>query len=119
MTIAAGTRLGAYEVLAQIGAGGMGEVYQAHDTKLRRDVAIKVLPEAFAHDTERLSRFQREAKMLAAVNHHSIATINKPEQSNGTRISRGIRSSLVSTLAHGLLLLLTCWLSPGRRVRQS
>jgi serine/threonine protein kinase len=56
MTIAAGTRLGSYEVLAQIGAGGMGEVYQAHDTKLGRDVAIKVLPEAFAHDAERLIR---------------------------------------------------------------
>ena len=66
MALTAGTRLGSYEVTAQIGAGGMGEVYQAHDTKLGRDVAIKVLPEAFAHDPERLSRFQREAKMLAA-----------------------------------------------------
>ncbi len=65
MTLASGTKLGSYEVLAPIGAGGMGEVYQAHDTKLGRDVAIKVLPEAFAHDPERLSRFQREAKMLA------------------------------------------------------
>ena len=64
--------------------GGMGEVYQAHDTKLGRDVAIKVLPEAFAHDPERLSRFQREAKMLAALNHPNIATIYGLEQSNGT-----------------------------------
>ena len=70
--------------LAPIGAGGMGEVYQAHDTKLGRDVAIKVLPEAFAHDPERLSRFQREAKMLAALNHPNIATIYGLEQSNGT-----------------------------------
>ena len=62
----------------------MGEVYQAHDTKLGRDVAIKVLPEAFAHDPERLSRFQREAKMLAALNHPNIATIYGLEQSNGT-----------------------------------
>ena len=69
---------------AQIGAGGMGEVYQAHDTKLGRDVAIKVLPEALAHDPERLSRFQREAKMLAALNHPNIATIHGLEQSNGT-----------------------------------
>jgi serine/threonine protein kinase len=60
--ISTGTRLGSYELGAQIGAGGMGEVYQAHDTKLGRDVAIKVLPESFAHDPERLSRFQRERK---------------------------------------------------------
>src|SRR5882672_9649899 len=84
MTLAAGTRLGSYEVVAQIGAGGMGEVYQAHDSKLGRDVAIKVLPEAFAHDPERLSRFQREAKMLAALNHPNIATIHGLEQSGGT-----------------------------------
>src|ERR1700719_442586 len=84
MTISAGTHLGTYEVLAPIGAGGMGEVYQAHDTKLGRDVAIKVLPEAFAHDPERLSRFQREAKMLASLNHPNIATIHGLEQSNGT-----------------------------------
>jgi Tol biopolymer transport system component len=84
MTLAAGTHLGSYEVLAPLGAGGMGEVYQAHDTKLGRDVAIKVLPEAFAHDLERLSRFQREAKMLAALNHPNIATIYGLEQTNGT-----------------------------------
>jgi Tol biopolymer transport system component len=75
MTIVAGTHLGSYEVLAPIGAGGMGEVYQAHDTTLGRDVAIKVLPEAFAHDPERLSRFQREAKILASLNHPNIAAI--------------------------------------------
>jgi serine/threonine protein kinase len=84
MALATGAKLGSYEVIAQIGAGGMGEVYQAHDTKLGRDVAIKVLPEAFAHDPERLSRFQREAKMLAALNHSNIATIHGLEQSNGT-----------------------------------
>src|SRR5579863_10386551 len=84
MALNAGTKLGSYEVVAQIGAGGMGEVYQAHDTKLGRDVAIKVLPEAFAHDPDRLSRFQREAKMLAALNHPNIATIYGLEQSNGT-----------------------------------
>jgi len=84
MTIAAGRRLGSYEVSAPIGAGGMGEVYQAHDTKLGRDVAIKILPEAFAHDAERLARFQREAKMLAALNHPNIATIYGLEESNGT-----------------------------------
>ena len=84
MALAAGTKLGSYEVVTQIGAGGMGEVYQAHDTKLGRDVAIKVLPEAFAHDPDRLSRFQREAKMLAALNHPNIATIHGLEQSGGT-----------------------------------
>jgi eukaryotic-like serine/threonine-protein kinase len=84
MALAAGTKLGSYEVLAQIGAGGMGEVYQAHDTKLGRDVAIKVLPEAFAHDPEKLSRFQREAKLLASLNHPNIATIHGLEDSTGT-----------------------------------
>jgi len=84
MALTSGTKLGSYEVVALIGAGGMGEVYQAHDTKLGRDVAIKVLPEAFAHDAERLSRFQREAKMLAALNHANIATIYGLEQSGGT-----------------------------------
>jgi TolB-like protein len=85
MALAAGTKLGSYEVLSQIGAGGMGEVYQAHDTKLGRDVAIKVLPEVFAHDPERLSRFQREAKMLAALNHPNIATIFGLEHSDGVQ----------------------------------
>src|ERR1700726_3207013 len=84
MAIPSRTRLGSYEVTAQIGAGGMGEVYQAHDSKLGRDVAVKVLPEAFAHDAERLSRFQREAKMLAALNHPNIATIFGLEHSNDT-----------------------------------
>src|SRR6202162_4582577 len=84
MTLAAGTRLGSYEVVAQIGAGGMGEVYRAHDIKLARDVAIKVLPANFVNDPERLSRFQREARMLAALNHANIATIYGLEQSGGT-----------------------------------
>src|ERR1700720_1441604 len=83
MTIAAGSKLGAYEITGAIGAGGMGEVYQAHDTKLGRDVAIKVLPSAFVHDPDRLSRFQREARMLAALNHPNIATIHGLEQSEG------------------------------------
>jgi len=84
MPLSAGTKLGTYEVVSAIGAGGMGEVYQAHDTKLGRDVAIKVLPEAFAHDPERLSRFQREAKLLASLNHPNIATIHGLEDSSGT-----------------------------------
>src|ERR1700692_3820473 len=84
MPLSTGTKLGTYEILSAIGAGGMGEVYQAHDTKLGRDVAIKVLPEGFAHDADRLSRFQREAKMLAALNHPNIATIFGLEHSDGT-----------------------------------
>jgi len=73
--IAAGTRLGSYEVLSQLGAGGMGEVYRARDTKLGRDVAIKVLPAAFTADAERVSRFKREAQVLASLNHPHIAAI--------------------------------------------
>ncbi len=84
MPLSADTKLGTYSVLSQIGVGGMGEVYQAHDTKLGRDVAIKVLPEAFAHDADRLARFQREAKMLAQLNHPNIATIFGLEQSGAT-----------------------------------
>ena len=75
MALTAGTRLGLYEILAPIGAGGMGEVYRAKDTKLDREVAIKVLPTALAQDPERLARFDREAKVLASLNHPNIATI--------------------------------------------
>ena len=75
MTIAAGTRLGPYEITAQIGVGGMGEVYRAHDARLNRDVALKVLPEAFALDADRLARFKREAQVLASLNHPNIAAI--------------------------------------------
>ena len=75
MTLIPGTRLGAYEITQAIGAGGMGEVYRARDTKLQRDVAIKVLPELFAADHERLARFQREAQSLAALNHPNIAQV--------------------------------------------
>jgi Tol biopolymer transport system component len=75
MSLSAGTRLGPYEVLALIGAGGMGEVYRAKDTNLKRDVALKVLPASFAADPERLARFQREAEILASLNHPGIAGI--------------------------------------------
>ena len=64
-----------YRVLEKIGAGGMGEVYRAHDTRLGRNVALKVLPEAFARDAERMARFEREAKVLASLNHPNIASI--------------------------------------------
>jgi Tol biopolymer transport system component len=80
MALSAGTRLGPYEILAPIGAGGMGEVYRARDTKLKRDVALKVLPEAFAQDPDRMLRFQREAEVLASLNHPNIAHIYGVEQ---------------------------------------
>jgi len=83
--LAAGSRLGAYEIVAPIGAGGMGEVYRARDTKLDRAVAIKILPEAFAADTERIARFEREAKTLALLNHPNIAHIHGLEESSGIR----------------------------------
>jgi serine/threonine protein kinase len=79
-----GTRLGVYEVTAPIGEGGMGQVYRARDTRLDRDVAIKILPDAFATDPERLARFEREAKTLASLNHPHIATIYGFEESGGT-----------------------------------
>src|SRR6266852_9293354 len=75
MGLSAGTRLGPYEIQAPLGAGGMGEVYRARDTKLGRDVAIKILPEVFTSDLERLARFEREARMLAALNHPHIGAI--------------------------------------------
>ncbi|HEY2843059.1 MAG TPA: protein kinase, partial [Bryobacteraceae bacterium] len=83
MPLRAGTILGSYEILALIGVGGMGEVYSASDTKLGRQAAIKVLPEALAQDPERLARFQREARMLAALNHPAVATIHGLEQCDG------------------------------------
>ena len=85
MSLAAGSRLGPYEILAPIGAGGMGEVYRARDIKLGRDVAIKVLPEAFACDADRMARFEREAQVLASLNHPHIAAIYGLEESNGIR----------------------------------
>jgi serine/threonine-protein kinase len=89
MTLSTGTRLGAYEILGSLGAGGMGEVYRARDTKLNRDVAIKVLPDALAGDPERLARFEREAQMLAALNHPHIAQIYGLERREGPERREG------------------------------
>ena len=75
MPLAPGTRFGPYEVTGPLGAGGMGEVYRARDTKLNRDVALKVLPAALAHDADYLARFEREAQVLASLNHPNIAAI--------------------------------------------
>src|SRR6478672_9543298 len=83
MSLAAGTQLGPYEILSSIGAGGMGEVFRARDTKLNRDVALKVLPDSFASDPDRLARFTREAQTLAALNHPNIAHIHGLEENDG------------------------------------
>jgi eukaryotic-like serine/threonine-protein kinase len=82
MSLAAGTKLGPYEILSPLGAGGMGEVYRARDTKLGREVALKVLPQAFAADADRMARFQREAQVLASLNHPNIAAIYGLEDSS-------------------------------------
>lgn len=75
MSINIGTQLGSYEITALLGKGGMGEVYRARDTKLKREVAIKILPDEFNRDAERASRFQREAEVLASLNHPNIAAM--------------------------------------------
>src|SRR5258708_27928076 len=83
MTLTSGARLGSYEILSPLGAGGMGEVYRARDTKLNRDVAIKLLPDVFALDSDRLARFKREAQVLASLNHPNIGAIYGLEDSGG------------------------------------
>ena len=94
MSLGPGVRLGSYEIVALIGAGGMGEVYRAHDDRLNRDVAIKTLPAAFAVDPDRLMRFRREAQLLASLNHTNIAAIYGLEERDGV-------SALVLELVEG------------------
>jgi serine/threonine protein kinase len=103
MPLALGTKLGPYELIAPVGAGGMGEVYRARDMKLGREVALKVLPEAFARETQRMARFQREAKVLASLHHPNIAAIYGVEDSGRT-------PALVMELVEGPTL--------GDRIRQ-
>jgi serine/threonine protein kinase len=88
MSLTTGSRLGVYEVIGTLGAGGMGEVYRARDTRLQRDVALKILPESVAADPDRLARFEREARVLASLNHSNIAQIYGVEESAG-RPQRG------------------------------
>src|SRR4030088_3515130 len=80
MPLSTGAHLGPYEILAPIGAGAMGEVYRARDTRLKRDVALKALPDAFAKDPDRMARFEREAEVLASLNHPNIAQVYGVEQ---------------------------------------
>jgi serine/threonine protein kinase len=95
--LSAGTKIGAYEIAAEIGKGGMGEVCRARDAKLGRDVAIKVLPASFARDAERMARFEREAKVLASLNHPNIAAIYGFEDSG----PEGSGHALVMELVEG------------------
>ncbi|HLW80317.1 MAG TPA: serine/threonine-protein kinase, partial [Terriglobia bacterium] len=106
MALNSGTRLGPYEVMAPLGAGGMGEVYRARDTKLGRDVALKVLPAAFGGDADRMARFEREAQVLASLNHPHIASIYGFEESGGVR-------ALVMELVEGSTLAERLGAAPG------
>src|SRR5687767_3542855 len=85
MPLAAGTHLGNYEILALLGAGGMGEVYRARDPRLARDIAIKVLPDSVAMHPERLARLEREARTVASLNHPNIVTLHSFEEAHGVR----------------------------------
>lgn len=97
MTFAPGARLGPYEIVSPLGAGGMGEVYRARDARLARDVAIKVLPSAFAADPQRMARFEREVRLLASLNHPHVAALYGLEEAGGTR-------ALVMELVEGVTL---------------
>ncbi|MCH8332677.1 protein kinase [Candidatus Sumerlaeota bacterium] len=97
MTLSVGTRLGSFEIAGLLGVGGMGEVYRAKDTKLGREVAVKVLPEAFSKDKDRLARFEREARLLASLNHPNIAAIYDLQEAQGIRL-------LIMELVEGLTL---------------
>src|SRR5215469_9384370 len=85
MALTVGQQLGSHEITALLGKGGMGEVYRARDLKLKREVAIKILPGEFSRDGDRVSRFQREAEVLASLNHPNIATIHSVEEASGIR----------------------------------
>src|SRR4026208_2001274 len=85
MPLEAGTSLGPYEILTPLGAGGMGEVYRAMDTRLGREIALKVLPDDVARDAEHLARFEREARIVASLNHPNIVTLHSIEEADGIR----------------------------------
>jgi eukaryotic-like serine/threonine-protein kinase len=112
MALQQGTRLGAYEILSPLGSGGMGEVYRARDTRLQRDVAIKILPDVMARDSQRMARFEREAQVLASLNHPNIAAIYGLEESNSIR-------ALVMELVEGQTLGERISVAPGFSPAQS
>ena len=122
VSLAVGTRLGAYEIAAPIGAGGMGEVWRATDTNLGRQVAIKVLPDTFAQDPERLARFEREARTLASLNHPNIAAIYGFEAADGVRalVMELVEGETLSDrIAQGPMPSTRHSRSPGRSPRRS
>ncbi len=98
MALAPGTRLGPYEIVSPIGAGGMGDVFRARDTKLNREVAIKVLPAEFTSDQERVARFKREAQILASLNHPNIAAIYGLEEVGARHASPDEKGSMVALI---------------------
>ena len=104
MSLTSRSRLGPYEITAAIGAGGMGEVFRARDTKLNREVAIKVLPAAFAQDHERVARFKREAQVLASLNHPNTAAIYGIEESDASTLRPGSAQASSASGAVGLIL---------------
>src|SRR3954447_12483358 len=104
MSVSLGTRLGPYDVLAPLGAGGMGEVYRARDTRLNRDVALKILPETFVQDPDRVARFKREAQVLASLNHPNIGGIYGIENEQGAHalvLELVEGPTLADRIAHG------------------
>ena len=104
MPLSIGEKLGPYEILAKIGAGGMGEVYRARDTRLNRDVAIKILPSAFSNDPDRMARFRREAQVLAALNHSNIAAIYGVEESGSALVMELVEGpTLAERIAGGAI----------------
>ena len=122
MALAAGTRLGPYEIIAPIGAGGMGEVYRARDTTLHRDVALKVLPDLVSSDPKRLARFDREAQLLAAVNHPHIGSIYGVVEAGGVRgliLELVDGPTLAALIADGALPRSRRWRSPCRSRKHS
>ena len=111
MALTVGDRLGHYDVTALIGEGGMGQVYQATDTKLNRQVALKILPQAFTDDPDRLARFEREARVLASLNHPNIGGIRGLEESDGIKASPGRPLSLLEVPVRSILALAVVFLS--------
>src|SRR3990172_6140589 len=121
MSLTPNTRLGPYQILAPLGAGGMGEVYRAKDTRLDREVAIKVLPDHFARDPERIARFQREAKVLASLNHPNIAAIHGFEEVEGKRflVMELVEGATLADRLHDGALSVEDALTIGRQIAEA